>query len=100
MSLKNSDNHAVYINALGQFLPGEPVGNDQIEDRLGMIGGRPSRLKSRILKQNAPASDCCCTGLPLKNCTLFCASRNKKTPCHSFAQQLTIKSLSALCGPA
>src|SRR5262245_10138172 len=44
-------NH-VYINATGAFLPGEPVGNDEIEARLGMIGGKPSRARQRILNQN------------------------------------------------
>src|SRR5262245_29105170 len=43
---------AVYITALGKFLPGPPVSNDEIEDYLGMIGGKPSRLRARILKQN------------------------------------------------
>jgi 3-oxoacyl-[acyl-carrier-protein] synthase-3 len=42
----------VYITALGKFLTGEPVSNDQMEEHLGLIGGKPSRLKSRILKQN------------------------------------------------
>lgn len=42
----------VYITALGKFLPGPPVSNEEIEEYLGMIGGKPSRLKSRILKQN------------------------------------------------
>ncbi|HMV50577.1 MAG TPA: 3-oxoacyl-[acyl-carrier-protein] synthase III C-terminal domain-containing protein [Blastocatellia bacterium] len=42
----------VYITALGKFLPGEPVGNEEMEANLGLIGGKPSRLKSRILKQN------------------------------------------------
>jgi 3-oxoacyl-[acyl-carrier-protein] synthase III len=45
-------NNEVYINALGKFLPGNPVCNEKIEDYLGLIGGKPSRLKSRILKQN------------------------------------------------
>ena len=44
--------HPVYINALGKFLPGEPVSNDEMENHLGLVGGKPSRLKSRILKQN------------------------------------------------
>ena len=44
--------HDVYITALGKFLPGEPVTNDEMEAHLGLIGGKPSRLKSRILKQN------------------------------------------------
>ncbi|HEX8412030.1 MAG TPA: iron-containing redox enzyme family protein [Thermoanaerobaculia bacterium] len=42
----------VYITALGKFLPGEPVGNDAMEDYLGCIHGRPSRLRRRILQQN------------------------------------------------
>lgn len=47
-----STNNSVYINALGKFLPGKPVSNEEIEDYLGLIGGKTSRLKSRILKQN------------------------------------------------
>ncbi len=43
---------SVYITALGKFLPGPPVSNDEMEDHLGMIGGVPSRLRRRILKQN------------------------------------------------
>ncbi len=42
----------VYINSLGKFLPGKPITNDEMEDYLGLIGGKTSRLKSRILKQN------------------------------------------------
>lgn len=42
----------VYINSVGKFLPGDPVPNDEMEDYLGYIGGKPSRLKSRMLKQN------------------------------------------------
>jgi 3-oxoacyl-[acyl-carrier-protein] synthase-3 len=45
-------NQPVFINALGKFLPGSPVSNDEMEDYLGFVGGKPSRLKSRILKQN------------------------------------------------
>jgi 3-oxoacyl-[acyl-carrier-protein] synthase-3 len=43
---------AVYITALGKFLPGPPVSNDEMEDYLGMISGKPSKLRARILKQN------------------------------------------------
>src|SRR3712207_9482001 len=43
---------AVYINALGRFLPGPPVANEEMEQYLGAIGGRPSRLRARILRQN------------------------------------------------
>src|SRR5215475_5303206 len=43
---------AVYITAMGKFLPGPPISNDEMEDHLGMIGAKPSRLRARILKQN------------------------------------------------
>src|SRR5215475_13856410 len=42
----------VFINAFGKFLPNEPISNDEMEDFLGLIDGKPSRLRSRILKQN------------------------------------------------
>ncbi len=44
--------HNAYINSIGKFLPGNPIGNDEIEDYLGKIGGRPSKVKNRILKSN------------------------------------------------
>ncbi len=44
--------NTAYITALGKFLPGEPVHNDEMEDHLGRIGGKPSRLRARILRQN------------------------------------------------
>ncbi len=45
-------NNAAYITALGKFLPGPPVSNEEMEEYLGLIGGKPSRLRPRILKQN------------------------------------------------
>lgn len=42
----------VYITAAGAYLPGEPVDNDHIEIVLGLVDGKPSRLKHRILKSN------------------------------------------------
>jgi 3-oxoacyl-[acyl-carrier-protein] synthase-3 len=45
-------NTPVYITAAGAYLPGAPVSNDRMEDVLGLIGGKPSRLKKRILKSN------------------------------------------------
>jgi 3-oxoacyl-[acyl-carrier-protein] synthase-3 len=42
----------VYITSMGKFLPGPPVGNDEIEDYLGKIGGKGSKSKRRILEQN------------------------------------------------
>ncbi len=41
-----------YITTTGAFLPGEPVDNDSIEDVLGVVNGKPSKLKKRILSSN------------------------------------------------
>jgi len=41
-----------YITAAGAFLPGEPVGNDAMEDHIGRIGGRSSALGKRALRWN------------------------------------------------
>jgi 3-oxoacyl-[acyl-carrier-protein] synthase-3 len=41
-----------YITSMGKFLPGEPIDNDSMEEYLGRIGGKPSRVRARILKQN------------------------------------------------
>lgn len=46
------DNRPVYINAIGMHLPNSPVSNEDMEDFLGLIGGKPSRAKERMLKQN------------------------------------------------
>ncbi|MCL1079374.1 StlD/DarB family beta-ketosynthase [Parashewanella spongiae] len=42
----------VYINSTGHYLPGDAVGNESIEDILGLIHGKKSRLKNKILKSN------------------------------------------------
>jgi 3-oxoacyl-[acyl-carrier-protein] synthase-3 len=42
----------VYITSMGKFLPGEPVGNDEMEDYLGRVGGKSSKSMRRILEQN------------------------------------------------
>ena len=41
-----------YITHLGKFLPGEPIDNDQMETYLGLINGKPSKVKRRILASN------------------------------------------------
>ena len=41
-----------YITSLGKFLPGPPVDNESMEDFLGKIGGKASRARQRVLKQN------------------------------------------------
>jgi 3-oxoacyl-[acyl-carrier-protein] synthase III len=41
-----------YITSMGKFLPGTPVGNDDMEEYIGKIGGKPSRARKRVLNQN------------------------------------------------
>lgn len=43
---------SVYITSTGAFLPGPPVNNDEMEELLGYVDGKKSRLKRRILKAN------------------------------------------------
>lgn len=45
-----------YITAIGAYLPGAPVDNDTMEDRLGLVAGTPSRYRKRILRNNGIAS--------------------------------------------
>ena len=42
----------VYINKVAVFLPNKPVFNEEMEDYIGLIGGKPSRVRSIVLKQN------------------------------------------------
>lgn len=42
----------VYITDLAGFLPNAPVGNDDIEQILGMVGGKPSRSRRVTLRNN------------------------------------------------
>lgn len=41
-----------YITATGSYLPGPSVSNDQVEEILGLVNGKPSRLKKKILASN------------------------------------------------
>lgn len=41
-----------YITSTGTFLPGQPVDNESIEQKLGYVHGKPSKLKKRILSSN------------------------------------------------
>lgn len=43
---------SVYINALGKYLPGDPVTNERMEEHLGLVYRRPSPLRSFVLRQN------------------------------------------------
>lgn len=42
----------VYINALSKFLPNQAVPNEEMEDYLGLIGGKASKSKRIILRYN------------------------------------------------
>jgi 3-oxoacyl-[acyl-carrier-protein] synthase III len=43
---------SVYITRLSKYLPNEPVSNDEMEDILGMIDGKPSRARQIVLRNN------------------------------------------------
>jgi 3-oxoacyl-[acyl-carrier-protein] synthase-3 len=42
----------VYINQIEKFMPNEPVGNDEIEEYLGYIGGKKSKARKIVLRSN------------------------------------------------
>ena len=42
----------VFITDIASFLPNEPVSNDEMEQVLGMVGGRPSRSRRIVLRNN------------------------------------------------
>ncbi|MDG9926504.1 MULTISPECIES: beta-ketoacyl-ACP synthase III [unclassified Pseudomonas] len=42
----------VFINRISAYLPFDPVDNEQMEERLGLVGGRPSRARRLVLKRN------------------------------------------------
>lgn len=42
----------VFITKTASFFPNMPVSNDEMEDYLGLIGGKKSRVRSIILRQN------------------------------------------------
>ncbi len=41
-----------YIIGTGIYLPGLPIDNDQFETRLGLVGGKASRFRKRVLTAN------------------------------------------------
>ena len=41
-----------YITDIASFLPNAPVDNDSIEKVLGMVGGKPSRSRKIVLRNN------------------------------------------------
>ena len=44
--------YSAYINRIGKFLRGEAINNDEMEEYLGKIASRPSRVSQRILNSN------------------------------------------------
>ena len=42
----------VYLTRTASFLPLEPVGNDEMEAVLGMVGGKPSKARRIVLRNN------------------------------------------------
>ncbi|MUT64819.1 3-oxoacyl-[acyl-carrier-protein] synthase III C-terminal domain-containing protein [Paenibacillus sp. NEAU-GSW1] len=42
----------VYLTSIGKFLPGAPIGNEEMEQYLGKTAGKSSKSKRRILEQN------------------------------------------------
>jgi 3-oxoacyl-[acyl-carrier-protein] synthase-3 len=44
-------NH-VYITKTAKYLPNEPVSNDEMEEYLGLINGKPSKSKRIVLRNN------------------------------------------------
>lgn len=43
---------SAYITQIASFLPGPAISNDQMEDVLGLAGGRPSSARRRVLLSN------------------------------------------------
>ena len=43
----------VYINSTSSYFPNNPVSNDEMEEYLGFIDGRPSKSKKIVLRNNA-----------------------------------------------
>jgi 3-oxoacyl-[acyl-carrier-protein] synthase III len=42
----------VFLTRTGAFLPFDPVSNDEIENVLGLVGGKPSRARRIVLRSN------------------------------------------------
>jgi 3-oxoacyl-[acyl-carrier-protein] synthase III len=47
---------SAYITASGNYLPGQPIGNEEMESYLGAVNGKESRLRKKILKSNGIVS--------------------------------------------
>jgi 3-oxoacyl-[acyl-carrier-protein] synthase-3 len=47
-----NETSTAYITSVGGFLPGPVVTNDEMEAKLGFVGGTPSRYRESVLKNN------------------------------------------------
>ena len=74
---------AVYINRIANFLPGKPIGNEEMEEYLGYIDGKKSRSKSIVLRNN-------------KITTRYYSHDKQGKNTHNNAQ-LTAEAIKALC---
>lgn len=50
--LKNPIVRPVYITRLSKFLPNDPVANDEMENVLGLVNGKPSKARAIVLRNN------------------------------------------------
>ena len=50
--MEKTERLPVYITDVAAFLPNDPVGNDRIEEVLGLVGRLPSRTRRIILRSN------------------------------------------------
>lgn len=73
----------VFINSIGTFLPNNAIDNEEMEDFLGRINGKESRIKKRILDQN---------GIKLR----YYALDRKQQSTHSNAQMASLAANTAL----
>ncbi len=73
-----------YITATSAVLPGPPISNDEIEAVLGQLGDQPSRLRSRILRNN---------GIRTRH---YAVDRETGRPTHTSAQ-LAAEAVRAAC---
>ncbi len=80
---------AVYINNVAAVLPNAPVANNEMENVLGMLGGKPSKarrlvLRSNGIKQRYYAIDPA-TGKRTHSCAQLTAEAIKQLACDEFS---------------
>lgn len=76
-------NNSVYINKIAKFLPGNPVGNDEMEEYLGFVDRRKSKAKAVILRNN-------------KITTRYYSKTKEGISTHTNAE-LTVEAIKGLC---